>query len=276
MSGARVAEASDEGGAERGVIALDEGGEIAFEVTGPRDAQRVLLVRPLAGSMALWGDFADRLARRYRVVAFDHRGVGDSSDAPVDVSTRSMARDAVAVLDALGVERAHVFGVSLGAMVATWVAVDAPDRVERLCLACAGPTGLTLSAEAPAKGAEVARALVAPEDEAIPRLAAAMRADGDPGELARGAGESVRKLEVLKHAAAAALHDASGALASVRAPTLVLAAGEDPVMGTAGPRALAEGIAGARFEVIEGAGHDVTAERPEAVASRVAAFFGAD
>ncbi|MEZ4408395.1 MAG: alpha/beta fold hydrolase [Polyangiales bacterium] len=81
---------------------------------------------------------------------------------------------------------------------------------------------------------------------------------------------------MLKHAAAAALHDASGALTSVRAPTLVLAAGEDPVMGTAGPRALAEGIADARFEVIEGAGHDLTAERPEAVASRVAAFFGAD
>src|SRR6185437_3642366 len=113
---------------------LPRGGRLAVDVTGPEDAPAILLVRPLGGWRASWDGFGARLAEKLRVVAFDPRGAGDSSPARF-ATTRGMARDAIAVLDALAISRAHVYGISLGGMVATWIALDAPDRVDRLVLA---------------------------------------------------------------------------------------------------------------------------------------------
>ena len=124
---------------------LADGRRIAFEVSGAHAGAPVLLLRPLLGSIAAWGPFRAVLASRARVIAFDRSGSGDSSDAPYFLGTRGMAQEAVAVLDQLGVRRAHVFGASLGGMVATWLAIDAPHRVARVCLASTPDTGLDLS-----------------------------------------------------------------------------------------------------------------------------------
>ena len=75
-------------------------------------------------------------------------------------------RGAVTLLDALAEPVAHVFGISFGAMVATWIAVDAPDRVARLCLASAGPTGLALSASGLHRGLEMVAHALVPGDAA--------------------------------------------------------------------------------------------------------------
>jgi pimeloyl-ACP methyl ester carboxylesterase len=132
-----------------GVALLGTGVRLGYSITGPaggaKNAPYLLLCRPLGGSMALWGDFAKRLSTVHRVIAFDPRGVGDSSDAPLLHSTREMARDAVGLLDFLGVERTHVFGLSLGGMVASWIAIDAPDRVMRLVLASTLPQASAIS-----------------------------------------------------------------------------------------------------------------------------------
>lgn len=140
-----------------GVVALPDGAHLAHEEHGARhNGVPVLLLRPLVGAMALWGGFLDALASRLRVIAFDPRGTGASSDAPADATTRDLARDPVALLDALGEPAAHVFGISFGAMVATWLAIDAPERVARLCLASAGPTGFALTASGLARGISMA------------------------------------------------------------------------------------------------------------------------
>ncbi len=89
--------------------------------------------------MALWGEFVTRLQDTFQVVSFDPRGVGLSSDVPRLYTTRAMARDGLALLDHLGIERAHVFGLSLGGMVASWLAIDAPTRVRSLALASTIP-----------------------------------------------------------------------------------------------------------------------------------------
>jgi 3-oxoadipate enol-lactonase len=213
-----------------------------------------------------------------------HPGGGAGWGAPpLDVTTREMARDALAVLDALRVRRARVFGISLGAMVSTWLAVDAPDRVSRLCLASAGVVGFALTPSGLVHGAEMAASVLAPEGEVVRRLADALispetRAD-DPARVeaidAAADAEPARRLELVKHAMAAVRHDARAALPSITAPTLVLAGARDVLIGTAPPRSLAEAIHGARFEVIEDAGHDLTLEQPAETARRVAAFFRA-
>jgi pimeloyl-ACP methyl ester carboxylesterase len=105
---------------ERSFARLSDGGKLSFSVRGDLSSRTpILLNRPLGGSMDLWGTFADRLADEYPLIAFDPRGVGQSSDAPLLHSTRVMARDAVELLDALSVQCAHVFGLSLGSMVAS-------------------------------------------------------------------------------------------------------------------------------------------------------------
>ncbi|HEX6244901.1 MAG TPA: alpha/beta fold hydrolase, partial [Polyangiales bacterium] len=95
---------------------LEDGGHLAYREHG--DGPPILLLRPLGGSTQSWGRFADRLARRLRVISFDPRGAaGGSSRAPLRASTRDMARDARALLDHLGLARVHVYGISLGGMV---------------------------------------------------------------------------------------------------------------------------------------------------------------
>lgn len=255
------------------------GGRIAFEVRGPENAGTpILLLRPLAGSMALWGEFRDVLAATHQVIAFDPLGVGSSSPAALDVTTREMARDAVAVLDGLAVPRAHVFGISLGAMVATWLAIDAPTRVARLCLASAGPVGFALTPSSLSRGVEMVEAVLSPEHEVVTRLVeAVLSRDVRKGEReiveAATAGDPARRGEILKHAIAAARHDARAELHRIVAPTLVLAGDHDELVGAGPPAALAAAIAGARLEIIVDAGHDLTLEQPGATARRVSRFF---
>lgn len=263
-------------------VELSTGGWVGVEHLGrAHGGAAVLLLRPLAGSMALWGEFAQVLAERMRVIAFDPRGVGDSSDAPVDVTTRAMAADAVALLDALGEPTAHVFGISLGAMVATWMAVDAPERVTRLCLASAGAVGFALTLGGAVRGVEMAASVLAPESEVVAKLAGAVLSEDvrakDPARVAEveesASHDPARRGELLKHAIAAARHDAREVVGRIVAPTLVLGGDHDELIGEEPPRALAEAIGGARYERIAEAGHDLTLEQPRATALAVAAFL---
>ena len=221
------------------------------------------------------------LARRLCVIAFDPRGTGPSSDADVTTTTRDMACDAVSVLDALSVPRAHVFGISFGAMVATWMAIDSAERVDRLCLASAGPTGLSLAPSGLARDVVMVASALLPGEQANARLPGVVLSenvrDDQPERVeaieAAAAGEPTDRIELAKHALAAARHDARDELYRIVAPTLVLGGDHDELLGEAPTLALAAAIAGARREVIQDAGHDLTLEQPEPTALRVANFF---
>lgn len=265
----------------RGVATLPDGGSLAYEVHGlEHGGTAALLLRPLVGAIGLWGAFLEVLAARMRVVVFDPRGTGASSEAPVDATTRDFARDAVAVLDAAGEPVAHVFGISFGAMVATWLAVDAPGRVARLCLASAGPTGVALSASGVARGVAMVASLAAPGDPGAALAGAVLSREvreGEPETVAAvesaAAEAPTERVEVVKHALAAARHDAREVLPAIAARTLVLVGDRDELLGDGPPRELAAAIPGAVLEVIGDAGHDLTLEQPERTAERVAAFF---
>src|SRR5581483_5595604 len=93
----------------------------------------------------------DGLAEHVEVIVYDHRGVGESTDVPGNFTIADLAADAIALLDALDVEQAHVFGISMGGAVAQELAVTYPDRVRGLvlgCTFCGGPRS-TLSAPGP-------------------------------------------------------------------------------------------------------------------------------
>jgi pimeloyl-ACP methyl ester carboxylesterase len=107
--------------------------DIAYEVIG--DGEPLLLIMGLAADRRMWIMQTPVLAQHYRVISFDNRGVGESSCPPGPYTTEQMAADALAVMDAAGVESAHVLGISMGGAIAQHVALKAPERVRTLVLA---------------------------------------------------------------------------------------------------------------------------------------------
>jgi len=224
---------------------LADGGRVAWGARGPRGAPAILLVRPFGGPRSAWGEFGDALAERLQVVAFDARGVGESSAVPWTASTRGMARDALAVLDAAEIARASVYGISLGGMIATWLAIDAAPRVDKLVLAST-PARVTLS------GVTLARALP---------LARWLAAHATRSSTPR------RALAILLFAALR--HDASSHLGRIAADTLALAGDDDALVNVASQRRVVELVPRARLVVARGIGHDLSAEAPAWTAERV-------
>src|SRR5579864_6552638 len=101
----------------------------------------ILLVRGLGYPSSLWHRARPVLAQRYRTVAFDNRGVGLSDVPPGPYSIATMASDAAMVLEAAGVARAHVFGISMGGMIAQEFALQYPERTGSLILGCTSAGG---------------------------------------------------------------------------------------------------------------------------------------
>ena len=114
----------------------DDGFKIAYDTFGKRDGTPLLLIQGLGTDSRGWALQRMAFGRQYRCVAPDNRGVGGTSGAPHPLSLDRMAHDAVAVLDAEGVDPAHVQGASMGGAIAQIIGVLHPDRVRSLVLAC--------------------------------------------------------------------------------------------------------------------------------------------
>jgi pimeloyl-ACP methyl ester carboxylesterase len=114
------------------------GQSIAYELRGR--GVPIVLIAGTGYPGATWPPaFVEPLLERHRVLIFDHRGTGATPVSAEHLSTRLFARDAVGLMDALGLEAAHVLGHSMGGRVAQWVALDRPERVRSLILAATGP-----------------------------------------------------------------------------------------------------------------------------------------
>jgi pimeloyl-ACP methyl ester carboxylesterase len=117
-------------------VIADDGVEIAYDRWGRRDGPPVLLIQGLGMDSRGWALQRMALGRRYRCFAPDNRGVGRTGAVPGPYSLDQMARDAVAVLDAEGVSRAHIIGASMGGVIAQIIGVLHPERTRSLVLAC--------------------------------------------------------------------------------------------------------------------------------------------
>lgn len=212
----------------------------------------------------------DRLAGDFRAIAYDNRGSGSSDKPDEPYSTALFAEDAVSLLDALGVERAHVLGFSMGGMIAQEVALGFPERVDHLVLACTH-CGLRHS-DPPVP--EAARAFQLETDswaERIRALAPFAFAPGYPEReplafdafVAKKISEEQPLFAYKRQLAASVRHDANDRLHRIEAPTLVLTGSEDSVIPASNSVRLAEAIPTATLKIIEGAGHLFFAEKPE-------------
>jgi len=120
-----------------------QGAKLYWDEEG--EGEPLLLIIGLGSSSRLWERVRGELAEHFRTIAFDHRGIGRSTLGNAKYSMALMAMDAAAVLDAAEVEEAHVFGTSMGGMVAQEFALNFPHRVSSLILGCTmagGPTAI--------------------------------------------------------------------------------------------------------------------------------------
>jgi 3-oxoadipate enol-lactonase len=256
--------------------AQTSGVRIAWERRGV--GEPLLLVHGLGYARWGWEPVVDALAGRHEVILFDNRGIGES-DAPGGLySVRMLAEDAVAVLDAAGLKRANVLGTSLGGMVALQLALDWPERVDRLVLACTTPGGAGAAPMPDRTIRLMQEAPTLPLELALRRFVEnAFGPEPDPSLVDRIVQHRLTTAQPpaawASQAAAGAAFDVWGRVPEVTVPTLVLTGDEDAVVDPRNSKLLAERIPGARLEVFPGSGHLFFWEQPDRFVQVVTDFL---
>ncbi len=252
-----------------------DGVELWVEERGDPAAPAVLLVMGAASSGMFWPDaLVDRLARSHRVLRYDHRDTGRST-AGSSYALRDLATDAVAVLDGLGIDRAHVVGMSMGGSLAQLLLLDHPDRLRTATLLCTGPLGGAPGEPPPGPSAELLAfwaTMGDPRDEEADlawrvehwRL---LHGDGVPVDPAEWRAQELRVaahsgglLPATAHATADQSRlDRGAELAAVAVPVLVVEAPADPAYPPPSAQRLADALGGAPVVTVPGMGHALPA-----------------
>jgi len=240
-----------------------------------------LFIHGLAYDRRGWGPLPVQLARDFHVVLVDNRGVGDSDVPEGPYSMEQLAADAVAVLDAAGIESAHIFGVSLGGFIAQEIALTHPERVHKLVLCATSPGGGN-AFPMPERGVDAFTRFPSLDREAGLRL----MVENSLGDHAvRERPELVEKVYAYRlerapsvdawqaQFAASRGHDAYERIPAISAPTLVIHALADTVIDARNGELLAERIPGARLELIPDRGHLVMWQEGERLAPIVRDFL---
>jgi 3-oxoadipate enol-lactonase len=238
----------------------------------------LLLIQGMGGTHLSWGDaFLAGLGPGIETIAYDHRGTGRSSREEGDLRVDALADDAAELLGALGLQDAHVLGISMGGMVAQELALRHPGRVRTLALGCTWPGGAEVERPDPELWRETMQAQAAGDRERAVRasfdlnLSAAWTARAESYAPFRDMvlALPVAPVVIGRQLQAILGFDASARLGGIAASTLVLHGTEDRVVPPANGERLARDIAGARLEWLDGAGHMFWWEQPERSAELV-------
>ena len=256
----------------------NQGAKIYWDEQG--QGAPILLIMGLGYASAMWHRIRPGLARHCRTIAFDNRGVGLSDVPPGPYSIAAMASDAAAVLDAAGINRAHVFGVSMGGMIAQELALQYPAKTHSLILGCTaagGPTAVRAESKvvdvllARNMTPEQAREAILPYiyDVATPRE----KIDEDIAVRQRWLPTPAGYMAQLQ---AVLAFESYSRLDRITAPTLVIHGKSDALVPPANGELIASRIPAARLVLLDHASHLFLTDQTEAAHEAILDFLSAD
>jgi pimeloyl-ACP methyl ester carboxylesterase len=284
--------------------AAANGIQIEYDTFGDATSPPVLLIMGLGAQMTLWDpEFCQAIADHgYYVIRFDNRDIGLStwfddagSSALSDVvsgavgapySLSDMAADAAGLLDALGIESAHIVGASMGGMIAQTFAIEYTTKTRTLTSIMSTTGDLAVGQATPeALGALLGLAPTSRE-EAIENAVVSSKIIGSPGYpfdeariRERAASDYDRSFHpsgmARQVAAIVTQRDRTTALQSLSMPTLVIHGDEDPLVDSSGGRATADAVPHAKLMIVPGMGHDLPPELHEEIVDSLAEHFAA-
>lgn len=249
---------------------------LAHSLHGREGAPVLVLANSLGTTQELWSRQLPELAERFRVLTYDHPGHGASSLPGMPCTVDALAQDLRSLLDELGLERVSLCGVSLGGMVGMALALAAPDRVERLVLACTsahlGPPDAWLERARVVRGDGMA----AIADTVVGRWFTPGFAQAKPETVAtfRSLLASTPPEGYARCCEAIAVWDARERISEIAAPVLVVAGADDPATPVEHAELVASLIPGARLTVLDHAAHLANVERAEAFTGAVIEHLG--
>ena len=256
--------------------AENDGVRLYWEETGA--GEPLLLIMGLGWASYLWNRTRKFLAEKYRVITFDNRGVGRSDVPPGPYPIPTMASDAAAVLDDAGVKSAHVFGISMGGMIAQEFALNYPGRVKSLIIGCTAAGGPAALQPSPEVIQTLMRRGMTPQ-EAIQAVDPFIYHPETGPELI----EEERKLRLewyptsedyLSQLQGIMMWEAYSRIGQISAPTLVLHGDADLLVPTGNGKLIAERIPNAKLVTINKAGHVFPTDQPAATKRAVLEFLG--
>jgi 3-oxoadipate enol-lactonase len=248
----------------------DAGAELYWERSGR--GEPLLLIQGMSGTHLTWGEpFLSRLEADFDCVVFDNRGIGNSAEVSEPFTIADLATDAVTVMDAAGLDTAHVLGISMGGMTAQQLALAAPDRLRTLTLGCTYPGGPGSSLIAPEDAGPLLEAFGSGDADRVFKAAYAVnlspgfRADESHyADFAAMAGAlPARQATVQLQIQAIGGHDTQARLTEIAAPTLVIHGTADKMIPVANGELIASLIPGADLELLEDVGHMFWWEQPD-------------
>ena len=251
------------------------GVELFYELTGPEDAPVVVFSTSVGATIEMWDPQVRALGNRFRLLRYDTRGHGRSQVIDRPTSIEELADDLAGLLDALGIAKAHLVGLSLGGMTGQALAMRHPDKLESLVLLAT--SAYLPPAEAWTERAATVRAkgMAAIADTVMSRWFTRAFKERAPGAVA-----ATRERFIANDANGYAIcceairdMDLRPAIGAVRTPTLILAGADDPATPVPMMEDIRTRIPDAEMIIVPRAAHLLNLERPEIVNAHLAAFL---
>jgi 3-oxoadipate enol-lactonase len=256
------------------VVATD-GVRLAYRVEGPPEAPWLVLLNSVGLDLRMWEPQASHFSEHFRVLRFDTRGHGASDAPPEPYRIDRLGLDLIGLLDALDIRRAHLCGLSLGGLVAQWVAAEWPERVDRIVLANTAARISTESSWSERIAAVRSGGMWAVRDLALGRFLSERFRSEYPDRTQQIADIFEATPADGYIAACAALRDADlhSALMRIEAPVLIIAGDLDEVTPVPLARELHSAIADSRLTVLQYAAHLSNVEQSEVFNDHVLSFI---
>ncbi len=234
---------------------------IYYEARG--EGEPLLLIMGLGGGSSMWWHQVEAFSEEHRVVTFDYRGVGRSDKPDIPYSVEMLVGDTVGLLESLEIGSAHIYGLSMGGMIAQEIALRRPEMVTSLILGATSCGGSHAIAPSHETLQALFGSLTLPPAEAASAVASLIFSpafiESSPGQIkemmARGMESPPSPHGFRRQAEAIAGFDSYDRLGEISVPTLVIAGTEDRLLPFENSRVLASRIPDAELALLDGAGH---------------------